>query len=317
MVDVPEIPVVDVSPLTTGAGPRDGVASAIDAACRAHGFFYVVGHGIDVALQSDLERLAREFFALDDAEKARVGMDRGGAAWRGWFPVGGELTSGVPDRKEGLYFGVHEPGSTAPLHGPNLYPARPAGLRAAVDAYMDALTCLGHDLCRGLSLALGLDERWLAETVTDRPTVLFRIFSYPPGEGHDGWGVGEHTDYGLLTILRQDDSGGLEVRTPAGWVDAPPVPGSLVCNLGDMLERMTGGRYRSTPHRVRNAGAATRLSFPFFFDPAWDARIPRVPGAVAVDRWDGADVHAFDGTYGDYLLAKVANVFPGLGRRVL
>src|SRR5262249_42118226 len=140
-----------------------------------------------------------------------------------------------------------------PLHGPNLFPAYPAGLRAAVLAYIDALTSLGHALVRGIALGLGLDGDWFADHLTDDPTVLFRIFHYPPAPDDDAdWGVGEHTDYGLLTILRQDTAGSLEVHSRGGWVPAPPIEGSFVCNLGDMLERMTGGRYRSTPHRVRN-----------------------------------------------------------------
>ena len=133
--------------------------------------------------------------------------------------------------------------------------------------------------------------------------------------------VGEHTDYGLLTILAQDGAGGLQVRGPGGWIEVPAVPGVLVCNIGDMLDRMTGGRYRSTPHRVRNASGQDRLSFPFFFDPGWDARVRPVPlgGAVpeddAVVRWDGSSVHRWEGTYGDYLLGKVSKVFPELADR--
>jgi isopenicillin N synthase-like dioxygenase len=159
--------------------------------------------------------------------------------------------------------------------------------------------------------------------VTAEPTVLFRIFRYPPGH-HDGWGVAEHTDYGLLTILHQDDTGGLEVRTPTGWTAAPPIPGSFVCNLGDMLERMTGGLYRSTPHRVLARRRVGRVSFAFFFDPSWDAEVGVLPldatpppAAPSAPRWDGANVHELTGTYGDYLLAKVAKVFPDLGAHVL
>jgi isopenicillin N synthase-like dioxygenase len=139
--------------------------------------------------------------------------------------------------------------------------------------------------------------------------------------------VGEHTDYGLLTMLRQDSVGGLQVRTPSGWLDAPPVPGSFVCNIGDMLDRLTGGRYRSTPHRVLPPTTRDRLSWPFFFDPGLDADVRPVgrgalaDGGPAADdsdhRWDGASVHEFDGTYGDYLLHKVGKVFPLLGESVL
>ena len=112
------------------------------------------------------------------------------------------------------------------------------------------------------------------------------------------------------------------MKTPGGWVAAPPVEGSFVCNIGDMLDRMTGGLYRSTPHRVRNPAKRGRLSFPFFFDPSWDAEIQPIPGCApsrddADERWDRASVHAFRGAYGDYLLAKVSKVFPDLGREVL
>jgi isopenicillin N synthase-like dioxygenase len=131
--------------------------------------------------------------------------------------------------------------------------------------------------------------------------------------------VGEHTDYGLLTILLQDDAGGLEVKSRSGWVSAPPVPGSFVCNIGDMLDRMTGGLYRSTPHRVRNTAPRDRLSFPFFFDPNFFAPVRPIELPEHQrrhddrdERWDRASVHAFEGTYGDYLLGKVGKVFPEL-----
>ncbi|MFN0253608.1 MAG: 2OG-Fe(II) oxygenase family protein, partial [Kofleriaceae bacterium] len=153
------------------------------------------------------------------------------------------------------------------------------------------------------------------------PTLLFRIFHYPPTRG-DAWGVGEHTDYGILTLLLQDDVGGLEVKSRGEWIAVPPQPGALVCNIGDMLDRMTGGVYRSTPHRVRNTSGRDRYSFPLFFDPSWDARVTRVPGAPPPDddaaaRWDRASVHAFDGTWGEYLMTKIAKVFPALFRDTL
>jgi isopenicillin N synthase-like dioxygenase len=317
MADDRHLPVIDVS------GAIADVAGEIDAACRDTGFFFVVGHGVSVELQRRLDSLAREFFALDEDEKAAIDMKLGGRAWRGWFPVAGELTSGQPDMKEGLYFGQELPQSDRPMHGPNLFPARPAGLRAVVLEYIEAVTGLGHTLLRGISLGLGLDEEWFDRNLTADPLVLFRIFHYPPlATGDERWSVGEHTDYGLITILAQDDSGGLAVRGPRGWIDVPPIPNAFVVNLGDMLERMTGGRYRSTPHRVRNT-TRDRLSFPLFLDPGWDAEVLPVPfeGAdrrdTRADRWDGASVHDWSGTYGDYLLTKVGRVFPDLRDEVL
>ena len=248
-------------------------------------------------------------------------MARGGRAWRGWFPLAGELTSGVPDRKEGIYFGAEgAAGDPLPLHGPNLFPERPAELGPTVLATLDAFTALGHRLMGLLALGLGLDEGWFARDLTADPTILFRIFHYPPEVETDGagdWGVAEHTDYGLLTLLLQDDSGGLQVRTGGEWHDIPPVPGALVCNLGDMLERLTEGRYRSTPHRVRSPEGGGRISCPFFFDPGWDAEVQPLPlpdpaPGERVERWDDDDPLAWEGPYGAYLLSRVAKVFPDL-----
>lgn len=323
MTSVPHLPSVDVAALRRGADddPDVGAAArAIDTACREVGFFTVVGHGIEPALFARLDAAARRFFALPEEEKARIAMPSAGAAWRGWFPVGGELTSGRPDHKEGIYFGVEHAAdhprvrSRTPLHGPNRFPARPPELRAAVLDWLDALHPVADAVLRGMAIGLGLPAGWFAEHLTADPTILFRIFHYPP-TGDDGWGVGEHTDYGLVTLLAQDHLGGLEVRRRDGtWLAVEPRPGTLVCNLGDMLERLTGGRYRSTPHRVRNTSGLGRLSFPYFFDPSWDATVPTLPGGVlgSTGRWDGADVTAWTGTYGEYLTAKVARVFPEL-----
>jgi isopenicillin N synthase-like dioxygenase len=325
-----EIPIVDVAPLVTGRVGRREVADALGRACRECGFFYAVGHGVDEALQARLESLARRFFAQPIEAKREIRMERGGRAWRGYFPPGGELTSGRSDAKEGLYFGSELPDehplvrAGTPLHGRNLFPDLP-GFRESVLAYLESLTQLGHRLMGGLALSLGLPEAYFFERYTRDPLVLFRIFNYPAEfvapDGGPSWGVGEHTDYGILTILRQDDAGGLEVRSRARWIAAPPVRSAFVCNIGDMLDHMTGGLYRSTPHRVRNVSGRDRLSFPFFFDPGWDVRVQPIegcprpdPASDARERWDQASVHAFDGSYGEYVMGKVSKVFPALGR---
>jgi isopenicillin N synthase-like dioxygenase len=184
---------------------------------------------------------------------------------------------------------------------------------------------LGHVLMSGISLGLDLDESYFAERYVSDPLILFRIFNYPPAAetGNMQWGVGEHTDYGLLTILLQDDTGGLQVKSRSGWIDAPPIPGSFVCNIGNMLDRLTRGIYRSTPHRVVNTSSRNRVSFPFFFDPNFDAMISPIEGLEqrapddSRERWDHASVHDFSGTYGDYLLSKISKVFPELRKEVL
>ena len=288
----------------------------------------MTGHQVPADLLARLAAASEEFFGLPLEDKLEISMERGGRAWRGFFPVGAELTSGRPDLKEGLYFGAELSGddprvrARVPLHGSNLFPRQVPELRPLVLSYLDSLTRLGQAVLRGVALSLGLEAGYFAAGYTADPTILFRIFHYPPSSPRGGWGVGEHTDYGLLTLLAQDDNGGLQIATPEGWVDAPPIGGTLVCNIGDMLDRLTGGWYRSTPHRVRNLSGRDRLSFPFFLDPGFTAEVPPLPdraaaGEVGRLRWDGQDLRAFTGSYGDYLLGKVSKVFPQLQRDVL
>jgi len=325
------LPVIDIAPLVSGEKEKvPAVAREIAKACRENGFFYIINHGVDATLMRDLETASREFFSLPETTKQKIAMVHGGRAWRGYFTLGGELTSGIPDLKEGIYFGDELSADHKfvkagyPLHGANLFPAEPAALKPLVLRYLKELTALGHCLMKGLSLSLGLPEDYFARHYTDPALVLFRIFHYPPSlrEAKE-WGVGEHTDYGVLTILKQDDQAGLEVKTGGGWVKAPPLPGTFICNIGDMLDRLTGGLYRSTPHRVKNLSGKSRLSFPFFFDPNFEAPVKRLPivnkNEIIDDRdsrWDKASVHTFEGTYGDYLLGKVSKVFPELHQKV-
>jgi isopenicillin N synthase-like dioxygenase len=325
------IPIIDIGALVCGTEKRHEVAAKIGQACRDCGFFYIVGHGVDELLQQRLEEVSQQFFAQDLETKLDIAMSRGGRAWRGYFPVGGELTSGKPDLKEGIYFGAELPDdhplvkAGTPMHGPNLFPTDLPQFREIVLDYMAAMTKLGHSLMMGIALSLGLEDSYFADRYTSDPLILFRIFNYPAAplnaENKSSLGVGEHTDYGLLTILRQDMSGGLEVKTKSHWVAAHPIANSFVCNIGDMLDRMTGGRYLSTPHRVRNLTRHNRLSFPFFFDPNFNAEVSPIEINAEVNenkenRWDRASVHEFRGTYGDYLLSKVSKVFPELRRGV-
>jgi polar amino acid transport system ATP-binding protein len=313
------VPLIDLS---------DPSAEALDCACREFGFFYLTGSGLDRDLGARTMQLARQFFAREPAEKMKVHMSRGGRAWRGYFPVGGELTSGESDLKEGLYFGTELDDSDRrvragwPMHGRNLFPEM-AGLRESVLSYMSALEAIGQRVLSLMAEGLRLDAGYFQQHYTNDPTVLFRIFRYPPDASPAGWGVGAHTDYGLLTLLQQDEVGGLQIRHGEGWIDVPPVPDSLVCNVGDMLERLTNGRYLSALHRVKNSSASQRLSMVLFLDPAFDAKLEPLPGVVAESdsphtdvRWDRIDPHAAQGTYGEYLLSKVTKVFPDLATQV-
>ena len=198
--DSPALPVIDVAPLVEGApgAACSRVASQIQAACRERGFFYVTGHDVPAGLLGRLEAASAEFFALPLEDKLEIAMERGGRAWRGFFPVGAELTSGQPDLKEGLYFGAEladtDPRVRAgvPLHGRNLFPRQVPELRPLVLSYLDAMTGLGQAVLRGVALSLGLEAGYFAAGYTADPTILFRIFSYPaPPPQADGWGVGD------------------------------------------------------------------------------------------------------------------------------
>ncbi|MBI4885210.1 MAG: isopenicillin N synthase family oxygenase [Actinobacteria bacterium] len=307
--------------------PNDHDSSdRIDAACRRDGFFAVPLEPALRNLRDEVIALAVEFFALPANEKKRVSMVAGGTAWRGWFPLGGELTSGVPDGKEGYYFGTEMPPDPRPLHGRNIWPARPAGLNAAVTEWMTAMESLGQRLLRLMARGLGQAADLFEQGLTEHPTALFRIFRYPPHLIDDvtTWGVGEHTDYGLLTLLATDGTPGLEVNSLGEWIPAPADADLLICNLGDMLDRLTGGRYRSTPHRVRNHSSSDRYSLPFFLDPGWDACVEPLSLADKWDapadqraRWDRANLRDISGTYGTWLTAKVSKVFPDLASETI
>jgi isopenicillin N synthase-like dioxygenase len=182
---------------------------------------------------------------------------------------------------------------------------------------MVAMEALGQSVLSSMAIGLGRSPDFFATGLTAEPTSLFRIFRYPPGC------VGEHTDYGLLTLLATDGTPGLEVQSHGEWIAAPADPDLVICNLGDMLDRLTGGRYRSTPHRVRNHDRHDRYSLPFFLDPGWHASIEPLEfdddwlqPADAGARWDRADLTRVGGTYGDWLTAKVTKVFPGLARDI-
>lgn len=313
-----EIPVIELD--------SEDAPSAIDRACRTTGFFALAGHGIGSAPRNELLNAARRLFAMPDDDKQLLALTHGGTAWRGWFPMGDELTSGIADLKEGFYLGREELPSPVPLHGPNLWPDAVPELRDAATSWMASMERLGQRVLASMAVGLGLDPQWFRSNLTADPTVLFRIFTYPPhpDRAADRWGVAEHTDYGLLTLLAHDGTPGLEVKVGDDWVSVDPDPELIVCNLGDMLDRLTLGRYRSTAHRVRNVADHDRISLPFFLDPSWDSVVQPLPlndGWVAPtersDRWDRADLANITGTYGEWLLAKVRRVFPHLAATVL
>jgi isopenicillin N synthase-like dioxygenase len=190
-----------------------------------------------------------------------------------------------------------------PLDGPNLWPEL-AGFRDAVETYERAMHAFCLRLLGPLALALGLPRDWFWPHFRE-PTTFLRLLHYPPQEPDspdDAFGAAPHTDYGFITILCQDTQGGLEVRRSDGtWLKAPPLPGTWVVNVADMLSRWTNGRWQSTPHRVKNLSGGDRYSCPYFFDMAMDSIVEVLPTCI-----DGTHPAQHPPVrYGDYLIERL------------
>jgi len=294
------VPVIDVSPFLAGAADgKRAVARAIGRACEDIGFFTIVGHGVAPALVRQMHDVSRAFFDLPVEEKQRVRRPKPEQS-RGYIGVGEEnlaygLDQPATDLKEFFAIGPvdvpDEPyytGAAAyPSFAPNLWPARPPGLRAIYVAYYRAMERLAGDLMRAFALALDLPEAFFRDK-TDRHISGIRVINYPdqpqapaPGQLR----AGPHSDYGALTILKTENvPGGLQVLNRAGlWVDVEPVAESFVINLGDLMMHWTNDRWISTLHRVVNpprdrALGSRRQSIVFFHQPNYDALIECLPG---------------------------------------
>ncbi len=255
---------------------------------------YVVGHGIDPALRDEVLRQAAIFFALPEAEKLRIHMAQSKSN-RGYEPIRGQtLEAGAPpDLKESFYCG-EDLGDDDPRvqagkfnHGPNVWPEGLPAFRAAMEAYFDQMQQLGATVMRGLALSLDLPEDHFDPFCRD-PMANLRLIHYPPQPANPlpgEKGCGAHTDWGALTLLMQDDAGGLQVwdEPSQGWVDAPPLAGSYIVNLGDMIARWTNDLYRSTLHRVVNLSGRARYSVPFFYSGNPDEPVVCLPGCADAD----------------------------------
>lgn len=282
------LPVIDVGTLVSPRGPvRREAAAAMRAACMDRGFFYIANHGVSPHLIEQVLAETRGFFALPLAEKLALDKAKSRAS-RGYEPLRGQtLEAGAPpDLKEGFYIGLGLPDDDPRVragkfaHGPNQWPAERPQFRATMEAYFAAMLALERTLWQGLALSLELDQDYFAAFCRE-PIATLRLLHYPPQPAQplpDEKGCGAHTDFGGLTILLQDDQGGLQVHDERfGWIHAPPLPGSFVVNLGDMIARWTNDRYRSTLHRVVNISGRDRYSVPFFFTGNPDYEVACLP----------------------------------------
>lgn len=281
-IDVGAIPVIDIGDLRGGSPDAVAeVAAQIREASTDVGFFYIRNHGIDPAIREAALLASKRFFALPLEVKAGTAVN---GQHRGFMAPGGAKMheTARADLKESfnwaLDLAADDPdvlSGDKPLLGPNNWPDNDLpDLRPALyDYYLAACDC-GRDLMRAFAVGLSADEAFFAPHFT-RPIARGSALYYPPQPpqmGPEQFGVGAHTDYGCLTLLWQDEVGGLQVQGRDGdWVTAHPIPDTLVVNVGDLLARWSNDRFVSTPHRVVNASGRERYSMAVFFDPNYDA----------------------------------------------
>ena len=290
--DSKDIPVVDMAALQ--GDDRSAIAavgqSLLNAAERV-GFFYVRNHAVPQSLVDRVYALSRRFFALPMEAKQSVRIN---PRHRGFLAIGEArmYDKARIDLKESFIWGPElgpdDPDVAAgkPLMGPNQWPPALPELAPTLMSYSAAVMDCGRSLLRGFAVSLGLDPDFFRERFA-KPLARCSLIYYPPQPpetGAEQFGVAPHTDYGGLTLLSQDDTGGLQVRARTGeWVTAPPLAGTFVVNVGDLMARWTNDRFLSTPHRVINSSGRARYSVGVFFDPAFDTVIDprelRPPGS--------------------------------------
>ena len=294
---------------------RRTTAEALVRAARDAGFLYVVDHGVDRVRMGALIGAAKRYFEQPLAAKLSdyIGRSR---AHRGYVPEGEEVFyGGSRDRKEAFDLSYDLPETDpdvrarTPMLGPNVWPELP-GFRDAVGAYYGEVFELGRTLLRGFALGLGLGEHYF-DAIVRKPPSQLRLVHYPPSEGQGATGIAAHTDYELFTILLAT-SPGLEVANGAGeWIDAPPLPGAFVVNIGDMMEILTNGELVATSHRVRSV-PVDRYSFPLFFCCDYHTRVAPLPAFVSDER----PARYAGIVAGEHLFAQTIQSFSYLKERV-
>ena len=277
-VDADIIPVIDITPLRDGSDPK-GVADALHSASKRLGFIYIKGHGIAEETIEAARSSAYEFFHSSNEEKSSVTVSN---RHRGWLGQGGAKmqNNAKADLKESFIWGYQNKAGDTPqdhsLRGPNQWPEFLPTMQEQAMDYFHQVHEVAHHLMRGFALGLELEENFFLKT-SSKPLSRASYVYYPQQSedmGETQFGVGPHTDFGVLTVLCQDNVGGLQVEDINGeWIEAPPIEGTLIVNVADLLARWTQGEYKSTPHRVVNSSGRERLSLVLAFDPDPDTVI--------------------------------------------
>ena len=308
-IDASKIPVIDLTPLRDGTNPII-VAKALHAASKDLGFIYIKGHGIPEQVIENARENALAFFSSSDDLKEAVRVSK---KHRGWLSKGGaKMKDGAkPDLKESFIWGHPKFNGDEldnhPLRGENLWPSQFPHMEDYSMTYYKYAHEVAHHLMRGFAIALDLPEDFFLRSAS-RPLSRASYVFYPSQSVEmekNQFGVGPHTDFGVLTVLCQDSVGGLQVQDVNGtWLEAPPIEGTLIVNVADLLSRWTDGAYKSTPHRVINCSGKERLSIVLAFDPNPETRVDakEVFGANYNSKYEPI-------TCGDYLTWRFDKAF--------
>ncbi|KZP33612.1 Clavaminate synthase-like protein [Athelia psychrophila] len=332
------LPIIDITSYLSDHDPegRLSTSSAIHSACLKHGFFYLrINNFADPSEPEDLTKLAREFFALPEDEKAKIAFQNEDGA-RGYARLKENVTNGKADNHEAIdfYRPVDNPDKTRSLWGENQWPTVP-GFKEKYEAWVEKMKALGLIVMEAMANGLGMTpEEWEGlRAQVDRSFWVMRVIGYPPlPDDHDGFSCGAHKDYGCLTflyadptrsalqVLSKNTSGAnqavdkLPVETGAEvgtWINADPIEGCVVVNIGEMWEVWTNGLYKSTLHRVVHRGSNYRI--PFFFEPNFDAKVEVLAAARRLQsgqpKGEESDKKYDSVVYGEFLLKKVGGNF--------
>jgi isopenicillin N synthase-like dioxygenase len=307
------LPIIDIAPLRSCDRRACGItAGAIGAACQSAGFFYVRNHGVSQQRIDAALAASRQFFALPETIKHRVRRQPG--HYRGYIstmPFSEDQASGEPLLYEAFIVGEEvdakdpETIASAGLYSPNIWPTQPPGFKSAISDYWNSVTDLSRHLLRAFSLALGCSESELLSHFRKSLSNI-SLLHYPPrpaGIGNSDVNARAHFDTDVVTILLPGEVGGLQVlHRDGGWMDVDPLPGCLVVNIGNMLELWSGGRFRSTMHRVHPPIGVERYSIGYFAHPGYETVISPLPGTTSPKvRGKPTEIHA-----GEDLAAFVA-----------
>ena len=270
-IDLEKVPIIDITPLRDGSNPRE-VAKKLFKASTGLGFIYIKGHGIPDSKINSLRNDGLNFFRMEKKHKTEVTVS---SKHRGWLGYGGAKMKddAKPDLKESFIWGFEDDSydlDDHPVRGPNQWPSFIPSLRQNALNYFQEADSLAKNLLKGFALGLNLDENFFIKN-SSQPLSRASLVYYPDQPeklGENQFGVSAHTDFGVLTILCQDTVGGLQIQDLAGeWFHAPPIEGTIIVNVADLLSRWTDGLYKSTPHRVVNQSGKERMSIVLAFDP--------------------------------------------------